>query len=337
MRFSFIVIGLVMLVSCKEKKEESNIENIKIAIGSCNNQAIPNILFKEIVKNNPDQFIWLGDAIYSDTNSPEILQKNFNDFKKDTNYLKLTNKISVTGIWDDHDYGLNDGGKEHLIKDQAQQIYLDFLNVSKEDVRRKRKGVYHSKTIEKNGNTVKLILLDTRYFRSELDKDLSGKKRYAPTKDTTKTMLGEVQWNWLENELKNNNANFTVLASSIQLLSYKHGYESWGNMPHEVEKLKKLLVKTNSKNVIFLSGDRHISEISRTNIGKNLHPLIDFTSSGMTHAYYSFSGEENEFRVSKVVNEISFGLMTFDFEKNQVLLEMKGKDNVSLEKFTQNY
>jgi len=341
---NLIIAILLIITSCKST-EESNISvkvdkfntDLTISFGSCNNQRIQNELFKEILKNKPKTFIWGGDIIYSDTNNPLVLATNFKKFKQDSVYQQFIKKVDVIGTWDDHDYGLNDGGLENPIKDEAKHLLLDFFDVPLNDKRRNIDGVYSSNIITKDSNSVKIINLDTRYFRSKLTKDVTGKKRYIPNKFEKGTMLGEQQWQWLEKQLNNSKANFTIINSSIQFLSSKHGFEAWGNMPHEVKKLEQLIINSKAKNVIILSGDRHIAEISKKNIGKFYYPLIDFTSSGLTHAYTGFSGEENPFRVSKVIHQINFGLLKFDFKNNKVLFEIRGKENKLLEQFTQQY
>ncbi len=338
-----VFILLILFISCKEKVVYNVVENntfhtdLTLAFGSCNNQGIQNVLFDEILKNKPKVFIWGGDVIYSDTDNPLILANNYNKFNQDRVYQNFKNNVKIIGTWDDHDYGINDGGFENPIKEEAEQLFLNFLDVSKMDKRRNQEGVYYSTIIKKDTNSVKVILLDTRYFRTKLTKDISGKKRYIPNVYNQGTMLGKTQWKWLENELKTSKADFNIIMSSIQFLSTKHGFESWGNMPHEMDKLKNIILKTNAKNVLILSGDRHIAEISKTNIGKYKYPLLDFTSSGLTHAYTSFSGEENPCRVSEVIHQINFGLVKFDFKSNRVLFEIRGENNALLEQFVQQY
>lgn len=343
---TLIFLFFIMLFSCKinslKTEEFTNNKNnqsidLTIALGSCNKQSLPNILFKEIVKNNATHFIWLGDAVYSDTNNPKVLAKNLNDLKNNIEYQKITSKMKVIATWDDHDYGLNDGGEEHIIKKEAQQIFLNFTNVPDNDIRRKREGIYYVETIRIGANVVRIINLDTRYFRSKLTNDPTGKKRYIQNKNSEGTMLGNEQWKWLENELLMTKSDFTIFLSGVQLLSNQHGFEAWGNMPHEVKKFQNLLIHTKTKNAIFLSGDRHIAEISKTNIGKYFNPLIDFTSSGLTHVHSAFNGEENPFRVSDIIHEINFGLLKFDFKNNKVFFEIRGKENKLLEQFIQQY
>ena len=343
MRVFYLLIILLFLSCNREITPVKVINNpnfktdVTISFGSCNNQNIKNILFKEILKNKPKAFIWGGDAVYSDTKNPLLLKQNFENFKKDSTYQKFKNKLEILGTWDDHDYGVNDGGFENPIKEEAQQLFLDFLDVPETDERRQREGVYYSKTIKKDSNSVKVILLDTRYFRTALTKDRFSTKRYKPNKYGVGTMLGEMQWQWLEKELQNSKANFNVIVSSIQFLSDKHGFESWGNMPHEQDRFVNLLLKYTNNNTIILSGDRHIAEISKRNIGKFYYPLVDFTSSGLTHAYTGFSGEENPFRESNVIHQINFGILKFDFKHKKVRFEIRGKGNLLLTLFEQKY
>ncbi len=338
----FLFLAFFLIFSCKQtnvkRKSVSNFKSdMTISFGSCNNQRIQNVLFDEILKNKPEVFIWGGDVIYSDTDDVKILEENFHKFESDTVYQNFKSKTKVIGTWDDHDYALNDGGFENPIKKEAQQLFLDFLDVPTNDVRRNREGVYYSELLKKDSFAVKIIVLDTRYFRTKLTKDSTGKKRYVPNQYGEGTMLGAQQWQWLENELATSKANFNIIVSSIQFLSNQHGFETWGTMPHEVDKLERLIVKNKIKNTIILSGDRHIAEISSKNIGVYHTSLVDFTSSGMTHAYTSFHGENNPYRVTDVVSEINFGLLKFDFDNNTVLFEIRGKNNNLLESFVQRY
>ncbi|MCB7479761.1 alkaline phosphatase D family protein [Christiangramia sediminis] len=295
-----------------------------IAFGSCNREDSPQILWNPILKNNPDVFLWGGDNIYSDTDNAEKMKAEYLQQKNNAGYQKLLNEVTVLGTWDDHDYGLNDGGKEWSFKEVSQQLFLDFMEVAENIPRRNREGVYHAEVFDTPEGSIKVILLDTRYFRDALLKSEDPNKRYEPSSGT---ILGDTQWQWLAEELENSEADFNVIMSSIQILSAEHGFEKWANFPSEVEKLKDLLISSEAKNVILLSGDRHISEFSATKVEGLNYPLVDFTSSGLTHTYEDFSGEPNKYRVGEVVKNKSFGLLKFDFEKNKVQLEMRGVKN----------
>ncbi|MEN8185945.1 MAG: alkaline phosphatase D family protein, partial [Bacteroidota bacterium] len=324
----FLLIILIISCTRSQKKEvitennneieydQNSAKELIISFSSCDNQRRNNTLWKEILISNPDVFIWGGDIVYSDTYDMDKMRKNYLIQKNDSVYLDFIKKVDVLGTWDDHDYGKNDAGEEYKMKDSVQQIFLDFFEVPIDDIRRTRKGVYFSKEYKTGENSVKVIVLDTRYFRTELTRDRATKKRYKPNKYGEGTMLGKEQWDWLKNELDQTEADFNIIVSSIQFLSYEHGFETWGNFPHEVEKFDNLILDSGAKGVIILSGDRHIAEISSKNISGVNYPLIDFTASGMTHSYKSFSSEANEYRVSDVISDKNFGILKFDFINN---------------------
>ncbi len=311
--------------------------NFTIAFGSCDNQEIENKLWDEILKNDPDVFIWGGDVIYCDTEDMPLMLKTYNKQKNDSVYLNFIKKTEMLSTWDDHDFGANDAGEEYPMKDTSKQLFLNFFDVKPDDIRRKRKGVYFSKdyTVGKYG--IRIILLDTRYFRSKLTPDHKTGKRYKPNKYGEGTMLGEAQWKWLKNELYHSKADFNIIMSSIQFLSYEHGFETWGNMPHEAEKLEKIISGSGAKAVIILSGDRHIAEISSKKLKNLSYPLIDFTSSGMTHSFTSYKGEPNKYRLSKVVSKKNFGILRIDLASKTVTMEIRGENNVLFEKRVQKY
>lgn len=308
-----------------------------IAFGSCNKQYMTNKLWSEISKHQPNLWIWGGDNVYADTANPQKLLKAYQQVLQDSNYQNLVQKTQIMATWDDHDYGKNDGGTEFKGKKMAQQKFLDFLGVPKSDVRRKQAGVYHAQDFLTAKGHIKVIVLDTRYFRTSLLKSRQKGKRYRPNLDSKATVLGKAQWQWLANELNKSTADFNILVSSIQFLSSEHGFETWGNFPLEQEKLKALLVASKAKRPLLLSGDRHISEISTITVPGLPHPLVDFTSSGLTHAYNGFTGEPNRHRVGEVISTISFGLLYFDFSSKSIRMEMRGEKNVLQQRVIQDY
>jgi len=342
--FPFTVLLLLFLSSCNQKKPITIIKSknyfpsdFTLAFGSCNNQSLSNTLWPEITRNHPDVWVWGGDIVYSDTDDMEVMKNSYSTQKNNKAYSDFRKNTPVLGTWDDHDYGLNDGGIEYKQKKEVQQILLDFLDVDAQDPRRSRAGVYHANTYNIGNASIQIIVLDSRYFRTALTKDPTGVKRYIPSTDTTGSMLGKEQWEWLETTLNNSKASFNIIISSIQFLSSEHGFESWGTMPHEVEKMEKLLLSSAAKNTIILSGDRHISEFSKKEIGDHHFPLIDFTSSGLTHSYDGFNGEKNPYRIAPVISVKSFGLLKFNFNKNSVKFEIRGENNQLLSSFSQVY
>ncbi|MDT0606990.1 alkaline phosphatase D family protein [Croceitalea rosinachiae] len=347
MRNIFLLMLLFsLIVACRSKssivsdelKNMATSENdFIITFGSCNKHDMENVFWDDILAQNPDAFIWGGDIVYADTDNTSKIQEHYDLQDTVPNYATLKEKVFITGTWDDHDYGLNDGGIEFSAKKGSQQAFLNFMDVPQNDERRQQEGVYSSQMISKPNGLIKIINLDTRYFRTGLIDDKKEGRRYKPNDYGDGTILGKAQWQWLENELKTSNADFNLIVSSIQFLSNEHGFEKWANHPAEVDKMEKLITSSGAKGVLILSGDRHISEFSRKDLKGLSYPLIDFTSSGLTHSYSSYSGEPNQYRVGEVTAIPSFGLIEFDIEKKTATLKIIGDHGVVLQELKQAY
>jgi len=337
-----------MLIACGESPENASevkkevksakSEDYILVFASCNDQERPQRLWKPILQNQPDLFVWGGDNIYADTEDMAKMKADYDKVWAQPDYTELAQQTAITGTWDDHDYGANDAGVEFQYKEESKKLLLDFLQVPENDIRRTRPGVYTAETYETPKGSIKLLLLDTRTFRDSLQKSKDPNLRYDAWKGSEGgTILGEAQWEWLEQELQDNAANFTLIVTSIQFLSDQHGWEKWGNHPSEVEKMKQVLTEAKANNIVLLSGDRHLAEVSVTTLPGMSYPLVDFTASGLTHTYIDSPTEGNPHRVSNVVKRINFGVLRFDFDVNQIVFEIRGEDNFLYERFVQYY
>lgn len=339
----FLCCSLFALAGCKTGKplppraSEGQDGTFRIAVGSCNDTDRENRLWDDILSLKPDLWIWGGDNVYADTGDRDSLRACYQAQKQIPGYRALEQSTPIIGTWDDHDYGLNDGGSEFGAKAMSQQEFLTFMGVPENSPRRRQEGVYASHTYSLPGGSVKVIVLDTRYFRSPLTPDPGGSKRFIPNPEGEGTVLGEAQWAWLESELRASGAQFNIVVSSIQVLSGAHGFETWGNFPHERRRLLQLIAGSGARGVFILSGDRHISEFSRTAGDPLAYPLVDFTSSGLTHAYRGFRGEPNPFRVGEVVSRESFGYLVLDPGTRRVVFRIVGDGGEILQELAQQY
>ena len=286
-----------------------------IAFGSCNKPELPQPLWDNILAQQPNLWVWLGDNIYGDTDNVKKMREMYTEQRAQPDYHRLTDSVPVIGTWDDHDYGVNDGGKEFSAKAASRDLMLDFLGVPKQRPVWHREGAYQSYTFGPEGRRVKVLLLDTRYFRDELVASTQAGYRYGP--NPTGDLLGEAQWRWLENELTTSDAQVNIIGSSIQVLAEDHGFEKWANFPQSRQRLFELINKSQAAGVVLLSGDRHVGEISRYAAPGLPYPLYDITSSGLTHVYEA-ADEENRYRVSDLITVLNFGLITIDWDSEPV-------------------
>ena len=132
----------------------------KILFGSCGHQdkAIP--IFDAINKENADLFIFLGDNIYGDTNDMQVLADKYQKLGAKPGFKTLQANTPIIAMWDDHDFGQNDAGKEYPHKEQSRQTMLDFFGEPKESIRRTRPdGIYTSYTYGEGEQTVQVPYL----------------------------------------------------------------------------------------------------------------------------------------------------------------------------------
>ena len=102
-----------------------------------------------------------------------------------------------------------------------------------------------------------------------------------PNSDVSQSMLGEMQWARLEKQV-NISANIRIIMRSIQVIAEGHGWERWGNQPHERAQLD-LLKQRESSDLLLISGDRHLGGVNQTEHGNEL--FIEVTSSGLNMAW----------------------------------------------------
>jgi len=303
-----------------------------IAFGSCNNQKKKQPIGAPIAADRPDLWIWTGDIIYADTEDMRRKADEYQIQKVNESYQRFTAQVPVIGIWDDHDYGDNDACKTYPKKEQSKQLLLSFLGVDESRPVFKREGAYQAYTFGPEGKKVKIILLDTRYFRDELDKNPEKDgKRYLPNR--TGDILGYDQWKWLERQLTDSSADVHIIISSIQLIPKEHNYEMWGNFPSARRKFLKLIEKTAPANPMLISGDRHIAEISQINFENSDASLYEVTSSGLTHTFNSKKEEPNQYRVGDLIAKLNYGLLHINWsgEKPSLTAEIKGVEGTLLQ------
>ena len=289
----------------------------KLGIGSCVDQDYPTPAWASLEKESINSFFFLGDNIYGDVPSGRLdnvilSYEKLND--QMPSWLKNTEKLV---IWDDHDYGLNDAGANYIYKAESQQIYNDAWNIDQNDPRRSREGIYFSKLKDIAGKKILIVGLDTRYFRSNLIKIGNS---YKPHTNSNTTILGQIQWEWLEKELSREH-DILILASSIQVLATEHRFEKWANIPHERDRLLALLNKLSSK-VLIISGDRHRSGFYK------LDNIYEFTSSSLNKGIFP-SYESDSLLLGKTYTQNNYGIV--QFHENSLNLFIKDENMNILE------
>lgn len=176
-------------------------------------------------------------------------------------------------------------------------------------------------------------MLDTRFFRSPL-KALPYQNprpplgRYVANDDPTATVLGKAQWTWLKEQLAKP-AELRLVVTSIQVLTDAHGFEKWGNMPVERERLFTALKTRNGGDFLILSGDRHSGAIYNETPKTLDETAWEFTSSSLNLAFVRDDASEREpdpKRTTGMITQENFGLVDIDWRGKKVTMRLMDAD-----------
>ena len=297
----------------------------RLAFGSCLDQKLPSPILKTVRAYAPDVFLFLGDNVYGDVTSADMteLKQAYARLARNPDFQALRRETDVLATWDDHDYGANDAGAAFPWRRQAEDLFLDFWDVPAGDPRRQREGIYASHLIGPPGKRAQIILMDARYFRDDFRRSGQRFPKYVPDPDPAKTLLGDAQWAWLEAELRKP-ADVRLLASSIQVFAEDHGWERWGHLPRERDRLFETIRRSGARDVVLLSGDRHFGAlyVHERAVG---YPLYELTSSSLNRPWRT-ANEADTRQVDPVFPAENFGAVDIDWTARRVTLSLRGLD-----------
>jgi alkaline phosphatase D len=295
----------------------------RIAVGSCIRQNRPQPIWDAVSRFQPDVLLLLGDNIYADTEDMAEMRAKYDALAANPGFAPLRRAVPIIAVWDDHDYGVNDGGREYPRRRESQQVFCDFFGAPADSPLRKQEGIYRAVTCGPPGRSVQFICLDSRYHRSPLKalarvERVAGQGPYVPDPDPAATVLGAEQWAWLATALEEP-AEIRIMLSSIQVAATEHGFEKWANFPAERARLFETIRQSGATGVILVSGDRHAAEISRIPAGAETvgYPLYDLTASSLNQAIRRPEPQEpNRFRVGDRYHGTNFGTIEIDWKES---------------------
>jgi len=244
-------------------------------------------IYRSIWKNDPDFMIWGGDNVYlrqGEWNSRERTIYRYTHDRAIPEMQPLLASVSHYAIVDDHDIGPNDCDGSFWNKETTWEVFDLFWANPSTGVAGIKGAISQFSWYDAD-----FFLLDNRYYREAnyLKKD-------------RKTMLGKAQLEWLKNALAFSKARFKFIVMGGQFLNSARRYETYSNYGFDKERLELIdfIYDQGIKNVIFLTGDRHMSEISVFNPSNGKPVIYDLTSSPFTSGPNRHAHKEvNVFRV----------------------------------------
>jgi alkaline phosphatase D len=244
--------------------------------GSCAANVMDTSIFTSMAHTPADLMIWLGDNWYLPDNIPykEILWNGARSVRAKHIMQPLLKAMPHYAIWDDHDFGPNNADKYFPFKEDSRSAFMDYwANPSYGNA---DKGIYTSFSY----GDVNFYLLDDRWWRNN-DKDADHVGLLHRKPNPNKLMFGREQMQWLEKQLKESKATFNIIATGSQMLNAKTRFDCFYHYPIEYNELLNFISENNIHGIVFLTGDRHHSEIIRLT-RKNDYSLYDITISPFT-------------------------------------------------------
>jgi len=318
--FVSLFVLLLLLGGCEQSSgrpaiddlERNKSQIVRIGFGSCADDDEPtHKVWDALLATDPDVLLMVGDNVYADSDefksqpSVAVMQSEYAKLAASPGFAQLRATRPVFATWDDHDFGENDGGAAFAFKTESAQIFEDFWDYPADDP------------------------AAPRSLACPL-------KNYVP--NTTGTFLGEDQWIWLAERLATP-ADLRLLVSGQQVIADEHCFEKWGNFPHERLRLFETLRASGAANVVLISGDRHLGEISKLEASAENgtgFDLFEVTSSPLSARSGFGWGETNSYRVSDDnLRESQFGLLDVSRLAGTIRVQMELRDAQGAQRFVQ--
>lgn len=271
-----------------------------------------------VIKNqNPDFFIGMGDNVYIDHPELPDVQRYCYYRRESSPYFKeMLLSVPYYSVWDDHEFGKNDsyGGSDKFLPAWKTSV----LKVFKENTLNPNYAGGESQPgtwYNFSAGDVDFFMVDTRYYRTP---------SFAKDTAANANMLGHEQMEWLKMKLKESEADFKVIVSSVPWSDGAKDvmdgrFDTWRGYKKERKEIFNFLTQNHINGVILLSADRHRHDAWKHE-RDNDYPLYEFTSSNLTNIHY------HELRKDALLgyNEKSgFGVLEFNTKAKQPYVVFK--------------
>ncbi len=233
---------------------DETLETLTVAISSCNGDAFDWPAVDYSADEYYDMFIHLGDMAYND--GAETLAEFRTSWRKYlavADFKKAYSRAGLYATWDDHE--IDDNGnfdretmdpKELERRQNAMDAYFELLPIDAEGPN------YRLWRTFRWGLTAEFIILDCRYER-------------RPSKDQ---YISPEQMLFLKDRLQNSPCHFKVVVNSVPITNMPTVWDvaandRWEGYPEQRAAVLDHINDNNIENVWFLSGDFHVTFVSR--------------------------------------------------------------------------
>jgi alkaline phosphatase D len=282
-------------------------------------------IFTSMAKVKADAMLWLGDNVYLrevDWNSAEGIAARYRHDRAHPLIQALLAGQPNYATWDDHDFGPNNSDKTFPLKAASLKVFKRYWPAPVYGTPTTA-GVFQRFRIA----DAEVFMTDGRYHRSPNGMP-PGKKKH---------MLGRAQLEWLKASLVSSRATFKLIVTGNQSLNDVTPYEAWPTLfPQEQKELIDWIVERKIAGVVFVSGDRHHTEML-VNKPSGGYPLYEFTTSPLTSSAHKFRKTHPEWKNPRrvpgtLVQERNFGVIKIagPAKDRKLVLEIRRVDGTRI-------
>ena len=271
-------------------------------------------IFESMAAEAPDMMLWLGDNIYLrevDFQSYSGFLHRYSHTRQTPEMAPLLKACPNYAIWDDHDFGPNDSDGSWVHADWSREAFKTFWSNPSYGLPESPRCVSTAFRFV----DMEFFLLDNRTYRVN-----------HQNKTNTPQVLGQAQIDWLIQALQKSRAPYKFVCIGGQVLNDAAVYENVSQFPSEREEILRRLAEEDIRGVVFLSGDRHTTELSEMELS-NGRMVYDLTVSPLTSGPGHAREEENSLRVDGTyVEQRNYAKLSFEGPRKDRSCTIEVKD-----------
>ena len=272
---------------------KKTIEKIQFAFASSQDwQNGYYVAYQHLAQEELDFVVFLGDYIYERSGDKDTVRQHqgedcftledyrnrYAQYKSDPNLQASHHRFPWIMTWDDHEVDNNyanltpeDNQSLEAFKARrkaAYQAYYEHTPIRVSFQPEEAITLYRSFDL---GNLGKLMVLDTRQYRSDQPCGDGAKPRCQEVKSETATLLGSEQEQWLNSELSNSSASWNIIAQQVMMAQYDldprpqqglFNMDQWDGYIESRRRLLDFLHNNQISNPVVITGDIHSSWVN---------------------------------------------------------------------------
>jgi hypothetical protein len=273
----------------------------RFAVASCMNDRYRRhavTMWEAMAREDCDFIVLLGDTCYADLGNPGHREtgylRRYSETRLALSWFRLERLVPTFAVWDDHDYGVNNGDRHFATAPFMRRLFRAFWGSTENRAWRMAFGA--GSRLEAFGQ--RFHLLDDRSWRD-------------PPGTPGGSHWGAEQREWLLADLARDGRPAWLMNGTQFFAEWLLPEVAAADQPDDVRALTTGLAATRAP-VVFVSGDTHYSEIERIDPSLIGYETREYTSSSIHSA--PFYGPLNAYAPHRLAATRRHNFLVFDVD-----------------------